>query len=144
MSVSDGYVARSNTVCSTCNAIQLDNHMCDMSSACLIVTVPVFDRGGVLDVTCESLLSPGSTARQLSPTGPRQSPTVPTVPTGVNRHARHAPTALYHKSSTVITLVSPVKHCQAVKHPPRSRQLDSPTARQCPTVPDSARQLDSA
>ena len=40
-------------------------------------------------------LSPGSTARQLSPTGPRQSPT---VPTGVNRQSRHAPTALYHKA----------------------------------------------
>jgi hypothetical protein len=67
----------------------------------------------------------------MAPT-PRQCPTVTTVPTGVNRQSRHAPTALYHKSSTPTTLVScqALSSCQApFQHSLTARQPDS--AREC-------------
>ena len=39
----------------TCNTLQLQLAISHVSSDSPIVTLPVFDRGGVLDVTCESL-----------------------------------------------------------------------------------------
>ena len=82
--------------------------------------------------------SPTAVRARHGPDSPRQSRLVSIDSPDMPRHN-------FTTKARQFPHVCPVKHCQAVKHPPDSptaRQPDS--ARQCPTLPDSDRQLDSS